>query len=35
VFLDPGEGCELGSLSNWVALSVAFFTGGIAPQHSR
>jgi hypothetical protein len=29
VFLDPGEGCELGSISNWVALSVAFFAGGI------
>ena len=29
VFLDPGEGCELGSIGSWVAVSVAFFVGGI------
>ena len=29
VFLDPGEGCELGSIPNWVAVSVALFVGGI------
>jgi hypothetical protein len=29
VFLGPGEGCELGSIWGWVAVSVAFFAGGI------
>ena len=29
VFVDPGEGCEAGSIWSWVAVSVAFFVGGI------
>ena len=29
VFVDSGEGCEAGSIWSWVAVSVAFFVGGI------
>ena len=29
VFLGAGQGCELGTIWGWVAVSVAFFVGGI------